>query len=297
MKLPFAPVLLSALCACSSGSAPSTPALRADASITVENALAASRAAVDATVDVVRVAQIGARFLTEQPPEPPTGTAAAELSLTFDGPNGGQAIHTWNDADGDGKPSTGDTFTETFVAWSDGYELSGTVLFDEMVVTGDPFDGITWRIEARLHFVNLVVTQNAATTTWNGSVLCTREQRLTAKLLVLQFDSDFRLGALTLAAGARLERNEYPIDFTMGIFVQGFVTVPELGGGLEVATVAPLSGLAALQNPWAGTLEVRGGDRGVLQVVPVDFFNVEIHVDADGDGIEDALLPAEWAEL
>lgn len=301
MKLLFALAAVSALCACSSKSSPpaaSMPGLHADAAITVANAPQVASAVVDATLDVARVARLCARFLTEKPPEPPpAGTLATVIDLTFTGPGGGQALHNWQDVDGDGKPSTGDVFTDTFVGYVDRYTLSGTVVFDELQVVGDPFDGLTWRIESRLHFVNLVVTANGATTTWNGSVLCTRELRQITRLLTLQLDSDFKFGALTLAEGARLERNEYVLDFTAGFFVQGFVKAPELGGTFEVRTAVPLIGNQVLPDPYQGTLEVLGAADSVLDLVPLDFFNVELHVDENGDGTDESVLGLEWGDL
>ena len=121
-------------------------------------------------------------------------------------------------------------------------------------------------------------------------------------------DRDCKYGARTLQFGTTLGRNDYQLDFRMGLRAEGSVTMtstassdtatdPELGGVLKFHTKAVLTGVQVLPDPAEGTLEIRGAGRTKLIVAPVDFFNLELRLDEDGDGKIDVTIPAEWAAL
>ncbi|MBL8739421.1 MAG: hypothetical protein JNL12_23540, partial [Planctomycetes bacterium] len=70
---------------------------------------------------------------------------------------------------------------------------------------------------------------------------------------------------------------------------------PLLGGVVTFATGPNLSGIRFLPDPSSGRLEVRGAGGSALQLLPLDFFNVALEIDHDGDGEVDASTEAEWA--
>lgn len=309
----FRPSALSAvllLSACSSDSPPPPP-IEPEVQITADNALEVASAVYRGAFDIVRTARIAGSFFDIAPPAPPdppappeppeshgaTG-ASAILTQAVPGPEGGTAIYSWDDADGDGEYSSDDRFTISFAEYgADGLQLTGTVLFDRVVIQGNVTTSLTWIMTARMSLLSLALTRGADTVVMNGPFAFGRERRATVSLLTLAIDREFPYGASTLGAGATMGRNDYSIDFRMGLLADGVLDVPDLGGKLLYATQGPLMGIQVLPDPSDGLFEVRGAGGSQLWLVPVDFFNVEVQVDEDGDGIVDVTLPVEWSEL
>jgi hypothetical protein len=293
-----------AVAACSGGGGRTPTAQPAPTvAITADNAREVASSAWRGASDLVAIARVCGSFLQIAPPEPPAvtappGSAAAIVTQTVSGPDGGAAIFTWDDRDRDAEYSTGDLFTIAFADYAgSGLTLTGACLFDDVAIQGDVLTGLGWLLQARMDLMGLVVARGDAVLPWNGSFPFRREKRTTVDLLSVAVERDVALGARTLAAGAALARNDYVLDFRMGLFVSGRVDDAALGGVLEFASKGPLTGLSALPDPSNGVFEIRGAGGSSLQLVPVDFFNVELQVDADGDGEVDATIPAEWAEL
>jgi hypothetical protein len=304
---------LAALAACGSSSrAPATAAVRPTTAITEDNALAVASTAYRAAAAPTRVLRVVA-MLCELPPlsaqgeppqvgeppanEPPPPTVNPEVQL-LDGPEGGTAIRTWDDRDGDGTYSTGDEFALRFDAYGDGgCVLDGDVALADLVVAGDMIEGLSWRLAGSGSFVGMLLRVGDAELGLDGTFRFERELRATVRTLLVELTTPLELGTTTVAAGTTLSRNDYLLDFTMALFADGEVNDPALGGTLAFRTGAPLTGMQVLADPWAGTLEVHGSDNVTLTLQPIDFFNAELLLDENGDEEAELTLPVEFASL
>lgn len=263
--------------------------------ITVDNGLAVAGAAWRAAVEPLRVARIGASFLTTPPPSPLP--PAAVVTWTQTGPEGGEALLTWDDRDGDRRYSDGDTFAVALSDYGDGgFVLTGAITFDQYAVDGDVLDGLAWVLDCRARLVSLRVVTASSSATVNGVLRIGRERRATVGLLAVELEQAFTYGARTLAPGTVLARNDYVLDFAMALFAAGTVEDAVLGGTLQFRDTAPLTGFQFLPDPFAGAFEVTGGS-GLVEIAPIDFFHCEVRIDADEDGVFDAVLPVAWADL
>ena len=285
--------------ACSSGSSPTAAPVQPGVIITEANALEVAGSAWRAAFDLVRVARLAGGFLQVAPPTPPSGAPnQAIVTQTLTGPDGGEAILTFADDDRDGSYTTGDEFTINFADYAaEGLSLTGAIVFDAVHIQGSVLDGLGWILTARMHALGLAVTRGEVTVPLNGSFVFGRERRTTVDLLSVAVDTAVPFGNRTLAAGNTMARNDYTLDFRMGLFAQGAVDDAALGGVLTFASRGALTGLQALPDPSTGVFEVQGANGTSLTIVPIDFFNVEIQVDADGDGEPETTLSAEWAQL
>lgn len=297
-------VLSVAVAACSGGGS-AAPAVQPGASvvITADNAREVASSAWRAAFDLVAIARLCGAFLQIAPPSPPAsattpGSAPAIITQTISGPDGGNAIFTWDDRDRDATYTSGDQFTIGFADYAaSGLLLTGACVFDDVQIQGDVLTGLGWLLQARMDLMGLVVTRGDSVTPWNGSFPFRREKRTTVDLLSVAVERGVAIGQRVLAAGSAMARNDYVLDFRMGLSATGRVDDASLGGVLEFASKGVLTGLSALPDPSTGAFEVKGAAGSTLTLVPVDFFNAELHVDADGDGEPDSVIPVEWAEL
>jgi hypothetical protein len=158
-------------------------------------------------------------------------------------------------------------------------------------------DGLTGIVDARVVMVGVTVTTPRGDDTLSGTLHLHREKRATVRTLDLAVVTPLRYGIDTLPSGSTMTRNDYTIDFTMGLFADGHVDAPTLGGRLAFATDAPLTGFQFVSDPMAGSFVVRGGNAAILTMVPIDFFNAELHYDEDGDEIPEVVIPIEYSAL
>ncbi|MFY9341560.1 MAG: hypothetical protein WAT39_03665 [Planctomycetota bacterium] len=300
--------LLLAAAACDSGGSPPPPTaeVRPDVVITEDTMLAAASTAYRAACAPTRALRSAVLLLElpplgwEEPGAPPIGQAEPtepepplvnpEIQI-LDGPEGGTAIRTWDDRDGDDGYSTGDLFSVAFNDYGEGMAvLNGSVLFEGVTVAGDMIEGLTWMFAARC---TLAVTLQVgdAVIPVSGSFRLDRQRRATVKTLELELTAPLRVGVTIVAAGGRLARNDYTLDFTMAVFADGEVLDPVLGGTLAFHVEEPMTGVQVLADPMAGLLEVQGASEAVLTVRAIDFFNAELFFDPDADEGGDESLP------
>lgn len=293
-------VCLAALAgSCDSGNRPAPAALQPDVAITAANALDVAGAAYRTAFTPVRVARIATAFFEVPPPEPPPSPGSlAVISREIEGPEGGSAIWTWADHDDDESYSSGDAFTIVFAGYGeDGLLLTGAATFDDVTIQGNVSTSLNWIVAARLQLLGLQVTSGASASTLDGAFRCTREQRATVHLLAIDAQQDVVVGSRTLHVGSELARNDYVLDFTMGLFAEGSFADPLLAGTLTFRTGTPMTGIQVLPDPGTGEFTVVGANGTALTLVPIDYFTLEILVDENGDGEIDATIPTEWAAL
>lgn len=297
-SVPFAVVALAVLgSACSNGSKASAPALTADVRLDADNATSAAAAVYRTSLLPLRVARVLGGFFAVEPEE---GAGSGLVAREVPGPDGGTAIFTWDDRNGDGRYSSGDAFAVACQQYVEGgLELTGNAEFTDVRIVGDVITDLNWTLDATLRLAGLDVVVGSVTESLTGSFTFAREKRQTVHLLTLEpfGGGELQAGARTLLPGYSLARNDYVLDFRMGLFVAGAIDDATLGGRLTFATEQPLLGLQALPDPSSGELVVQGGGGTSVTIVPLDFFTLELRVDDDGDGEVDVVVPAEWASL
>lgn len=297
-SVPLAVVTLAAFgAACSNGSRAPAPTLTADVRLDADNATSAAAAVYRTSLLPLRVARVLGGFFAVEPED---GAGGGLVAREVQGPEGGTAIFTWDDRDGDLGYSSGDVFAIACDHYVEGgLELTGNAEFGDVRIVGDVLTDLNWTLDATLRLAGLEVLAGSVSEPLAGTFVFAREKRQTVHLLSLDplGDGELSAGARTLLPGYSLTRNDYVLDFRMGLFVAGAIDDATLGGRLTFATEQPLMGLQALPDPSSGELVVRGGGGTSVTLVPIDFFNLELHVDDDGDGEVDEVVAAEWASL
>ncbi|MBL8728475.1 MAG: hypothetical protein JNM25_08600 [Planctomycetes bacterium] len=217
----------------------------------------------------------------------------ASVSSTAEGPEGGQVLRAWEDQDGDGRLSPGDSILSVLTAYGDrGRSFSGIVMLDVFAVTGvPPLVGVT---SGRLSLVNLTVTSDAGTAAFAGSMQFRRETRLTVELFEMVLDADLEVDEATLQAGTRIAFNRYPQTETFAMFADGSLLVDGSPGAVVFATSVPFSGLSFLPDPYAGELVLSGGQRRTITARVMSLTTLRIQADLDGDGKVDETAMSTW---
>lgn len=298
MRLPRSVLLASLLAAaCSDTRRPATAPLQPSVRITPENATAVAASAYRTAFGPAHAARIVTSLL-ELPPAPQAAVAGGGRVSVFDGPQGGTATCTWFDRDGDEKYSDGDSLTVGLADFGrDGRVYTGWAFLDDLQVQGNPVTASTYVAATPLRFRNLRVALGGASDFVNGSFACTREKRQTVTIVAVDPVAETYVGAAKLRPGSSIGRNDYLIDFSMGLFADGSFDDPVLGGTLTFRSEPPMTGFQFLPDPGTGEFTVAGSDGSNLLVTPIDYFNIEIRVDADGDGEFEATIATEWAAL
>lgn len=309
MKIRSALCSLLLLAACSDDDDVPPPPAAPPVQITPDNALDVASVAVEAAFGLADVARIEADLVAPGP-DPlglvlePEGAAAAALlealvTATIPGPEGGEVLHTWNDADDNAEVSTGDSYISTFADYGEfGLVLNGTITVGELSVSGEPIAGLTWTVRGRMEFLNLAVTRGTTTQVLTGSLRFTRELRPTVTLLTLDLDQGFDVGSSSLQPGNTIGYNEYFFTYEFGRFAAGSVIDQDIEGLVAFDATVPFTGLVFLPSPWGGNLEVYGADDALITVRIPDFTSqVVIEIDYDGDGEIDESVTTTWPEL
>ncbi len=290
-------VLCLSLASCSSSSRQPVAAVTPDVPLTALNAEDAIRAGYRAPSNLLRVARTALGFLLQTPPgvtPPGTGAVFAEVA----GPEGGTATVQWTDLDGNEQWSTGDEVAIGFNAYGEGGAIyDGSVQFDGLRIVGDPAatQGRAWLLSARLEFVTTRISINGVVTPLDGSVVMSFDTRAILRVLTLDFDRPFQIGTRTILAGTSLVRTESLSGPVMVLLFDGAIEDPVLGGVLALRTEAALTGVTVLPDPSTGEFVIAGAGGSQLIVNPVDLFNVEVHVDENGDEEIEEVLALEWS--
>jgi hypothetical protein len=274
--------------------APLTPTVPIDAG----NALDVAQAAVRAAFDIQRVAFIGATFLLTDPPEPPATPATSPLTLstTIPGPEGGEAVFSWEDRDLGGFYNTGDVITLSLDAYgADGLVLDGGMVIDNIVSFGELPNPIgTWIANADLYLLSLSVQVGAATQVLNLTLPFRLERRVIVQLFDCVLPENITWGPIELQKGNRMSR--YDSEEEVSYIFDGDVFSTPLDGVLHFETDGVLGGFPFFPDPILGVMRVDGLAPSVMEV-EFGFFVLEIRVDEDGDDEFETSIMSSMMEL
>jgi hypothetical protein len=205
-----------------------------------------------------------------------------------------------NDADNSGQLSAGDVITATFQQCEDSTALTinGTLT---ITLTGTP---ASTQFAGNAVFQNVVASYTGVTYTINGNTAISETDTDTLS------SSTFTVGAAGLTVATAATGYADSITFDAGLvaassFIAGTNTLTltgsfvsqSIGGRVTIATPHGLVQQAADAYPSQGQLLITGASGSTLLVTALNSTQVQLQVDANGDGTVDSTTTATWASL
>lgn len=215
---------------------------------------------------------------------------------TGDCEDDGTYVERWDDADGDGRTSSGDSFELEFLGCSEGGEsIDGRIVLDQLALSGI-VGSDAWSISLRLTFDGITIR--------DGDDVLRLDGVLTVAIAVAGDLADFSLRVLTaigdaqttLVAGTAIDATEDARAEELTIATSGGVSLVGLGGTITFSTTTPFRGSTSSDYPSSGVFVIRGAASSVTLVV-LDEIAVRLDVDEDGDGDVDAAITTTWQAL
>jgi hypothetical protein len=218
------------------------------------------------------------------------------LSTTIPGPEGGEAVFSWEDRDLGGFYNTGDVVSISLDSYgADGLVLDGGMVIDNIVSFGELPNPIgTWIANADLYLLSLSVQIGAQTTVLNLTLPFRLERRVIVQLFDCVLPENVTMGPIELQQGNRMSR--YDSDEEVSYIFDGEVFSETLDGVLHYETDGVLGGFPFFPDPILGVMRVDGAVPSVMEI-EFGFFVLEIRVDEDGDEEFETTIMSNMAEL
>ena len=220
---------------------------------------------------------------------------------------GGTVTTTFDDRDNNLTFSGGDTISIAFAQCKDSAadQIDGTMVFTISSVASATLSDIDFSGSVAFQGLSVVLGQTSAGI--NGSVSVTFVK--TSKLLQV---------ALTVGAGGLGVSASAPgysdsivyesgmqiatsvtlaLPSTSTVSLNGSFTTSSLNGRVSVSTVQPVSELSTDLYPYAGQIIVTGAAGCRLRITVIDATQVQLELDANGDGIYEASTTVPWGAL
>jgi hypothetical protein len=220
---------------------------------------------------------------------------------------GGSVTTTLNDADNSLSVSSGDSLSLTFTQCTDaaGDTVNGTMAFTIGTVTSAAAGNV--QFSGGLAFQHVSVTSGTRSAEIDGSV------GVGAAITATSFQLALTVGAsaLTVDASAPGYLNTIVYDPDMRLTVattegtveqtqvtlDGSFTASSIGGRVLVSTVQPVRQIATDAFPSSGQVVVTGATGTHLRVTALDATQVQLELDADGDGVYERSGVLTWSSL
>ena len=251
--------------ACSSGgdAAPPPPPVTfaPNVAVTSTNAVDFATVGMRGTFDLPNLVYIGAHILRLPVPQAPSAAGGASpvgLSAEVAGPNGGVAVYTWDDFNGDGVYSTGDVITIDFNAYGDGdLTLDGVTIIEDLSTAGAVTQGGgSFILDATLRFLNVDYQLGAGTFTLNADIPFRIENREELEIFEVVLFEDLFVGTSELKQNSSWRRYETGDELSYDSL--GFAYSPQLDGVVRFETNSVVYLNTFTQNPVDGFIAVRG---------------------------------------
>ena len=212
----------------------------------------------------------------------------------------GSLVTTWNDADNNGQLDAGDVLTANFQQCQDSASLSfnGTLV---ITLTGTPTDT---DLAANAVFQNVVVVESGVTYTISGAAALHEVDTDTVS------STSLMVGAAGLALAIASPSYNDSIAFESGMLVTssflaggstltlaGSFTAQSIGGRVSIATPAALHQQTGDAFPSSGEVVVTGASGSTLTLTPLNVAQVQLQLDANGDGAADGTSVVAWTAL
>ena len=212
----------------------------------------------------------------------------------------GSIATVWNDVDNSGQLSAGDVITATFQQCEDSTALTinGTLT---ITLTGTP---ASTQFAGNAVFQNVVAAYTGVTYTINGNTTVSETDSDTLS------SSSFTVGAAGLTVTIAATGYSDSIAFDSGMvaassFLAGTNTLTltgsfvsqSIGGRVTIATPHALVQQAADAYPSQGQVLITGASGSTLLATALNSTQVQLQVDANGDGTVDGTTTVTWASL
>ncbi len=212
----------------------------------------------------------------------------------------GTLTSNWNDVDNNGQLNAGDILTANFLQCQDSPTLSinGTLA---ITLTGTPTEA---DFTGNAVFQGVVVVYNGVTFTMNGAVALDEQDGDTIS------DSSFTVGSagLTLAIASSSYSDSIAFDpgmvaassfltGTSSLTLTGSFVAQSIGGRVAITTPQPLFQEANAAYPSQGQVLIAGASGSTLLVTVLNTTQLQLQVDANGDGTVDGTTTVTWASL
>ena len=212
----------------------------------------------------------------------------------------GTLTSTWNDVDNNSQLSAGDILTANFQQCQDTPTLSvnGTVT---ITLTGTPTES---QFTGNAVFASVVAVYGGVTYTLNGAVAVNEVDTDTLS------DSSFTVASTGLTVGIASTGYSDSIAFDSGMVaassflagsssltLTGSFTSQSLGGRVTISTPHALLQQNGDAYPSQGSVLITGASGSTLLVTALNTTQVQLQVDANGDGTVDSTTTTTWTAL
>ena len=217
---------------------------------------------------------------------------------------GGTRTATFDDRDNNTVTSAGDVVTVVFARCnSDHVVLDGTMVMTVASVTG------TTQLSGTMQFQRLTVTTGSLVTTVAGTATVTETDTGTetdigivsgATPLSVAMVSPSYTDTITLGSGFTIATASQDAADGDTISLSGnfnAASLPSLDGVLTVSTLQPVVTTSASAYPTSGKLRVTASGGGVLLLTVANATQVELQLDADGNGSYEGDSFVAWTTL
>ena len=212
----------------------------------------------------------------------------------------GTLTSTWNDVDNNSQLSAGDILTANFQQCQDTPTLSVNGLVT-ITLTGTPSQ---MQFTGNAVFANVVAVYGGATYTLNGAVAVSETDTDTIS------SSSFTVASAGLTVGIASTGYTDSIAFDSGMVaassflagsssltLTGSFTSQSLGGRVTISTPSALVQQNGDAYPSQGSVLITGASGSTLLVTALNVTQVQLQVDANGDGTIDNTTTTTWTAL
>jgi hypothetical protein len=239
------------------------------------------------------------RLTTLQPQSVVVATGVA-ISQDIPCELGGSISYVFNDNDGSQLFSTGDSAFITFNNCIDsGAKFNGAISVSAVAVNGTIGVGSGQSINATLSFANFKAVEGSVTDTFNGNLTLaiTRLDNVVfnANVTGTSFSIDENGHGVTLTNFA-LSFQDNKSTQAYSYKSSGTINSAKLNGTATFDTLISFEGTGNA-NPSKGQMKVTGANASNLQFTVIDSTNVQMDVDANGDGSFETSIKATWSEI
>ena len=207
-----------------------------------------------------------------------------------------------NDKDGNSQLSSGDVLTGTFANCKESATLSvnGTVV---ITITATP---TATQFSASAQFQNLAVQDSGVTSTLAGTVAIAETDMTTltdttitvgAGGLNATMASASYNDAVAFESGMVITTSVIGTSSTFSVSLAGSLTAQSIGGRVTLATPVAFSQGFTDTYPSSGQLRITGASGSTLLVTALSATQVQLQLDANGDGSYESTSTVPWTTL
>jgi len=235
------------------------------------------------------IASLGAR-----PGAASTSTEACQVSGTM--------TVTFDDRDGNGTLSNGDVLTAAFAQChdSDTSSINGTVA---ITLTAAPTDTT---LDASASFQNVTavdgsvssgISGNVALHEVDGSTVSTVQLTVGSGGLAVNVASSTYNDSVSFESGMTFSASDTTDGSQASLSLDGSFAAASIGGRVTVTTLTPLTTTDTSDYPATGVIKIVGASGSTVLATVLDDTQVQLQLDANGDGTYESSTVVAWATL